>query len=170
MPTKFVIIRCEDGARSRHTAALLEGSKTAHLHQLAQAGAAGVIRQIADQDPGDPAMLHRGLLGLDPHDADLTAARCYAASANITLEPGETAWCCDFVTQHDGVIIDPEAGRIPTKESEVLLQALEEQLGAEGRRWELGSGPHHVLVTRDPALATRGGHAVRSPHRLLGRD
>ena len=170
MATKFVIVRCEDGARNRQTAALLEGSRTTHLHQLAQAGAAGVIRQTADQDPGDPALLHRGLLGLDPHDVELATARCYAASANITLEPGETAWCCDFVTQHEGLIIDPEAGRIPTKESDVLLQALEEQLGAEGRHWETGSGPHHVLVTRDPALAARRGSGVRSPHRLVGRE
>lgn len=167
---KFVIIRCEDGGRGRQTAALLEGSKTAHLQQLAQAGAAGVLRHAGEHEPGDPSLLHRGLLGLDPQDADVAAARCYTASANISLKPGETAWCCDLVTQHDGHVIDPEAGRITTKESEALLQTLEEHLGAEGRHWATGSGPHHVLITRDPALTAERGHGVRSPHRLVGEE
>ena len=167
---KYVILRCEDGARNRQTAALLEGAKTAHLQQLAQGGAAGVLRHAAEYDHGDPALLHRGLLGLDPQDVDVAAARCYTASANIAMEPGETAWCCDLVTQHEGVLIDPEAGRITTKESDLLVKALDEHLGAEGRRWATGSGPHHVLITRDPALAAERGHAVRSPHRLVGQE
>lgn len=144
---------------------LLEGAKTAQLQQLAQAGAAGVIRQQRRGLGIDRLRVHHELLGLAPRET--AAGSWYAASVNLALSEGETAWCCDFVTQRDGKIIDPMAGRISTKESEVLLHALDEQLGSDTRRWEAGEGSHHVLVVRDPSLSGERPPAIPSPEQLL---
>jgi 2,3-bisphosphoglycerate-independent phosphoglycerate mutase len=170
---KYVILRCEDGGPpAGRTAGLLEGAKTSHLHQLAQAGAAGLIRPQARAGRGDALdrfHLHRTLFGLERSDAGAAAGRCYADAAGVTLEPGETAWGCELVTQRDGRIVDPTAGNIPTQESGPLLQALDDELSSETRRWEPGAGPHHVFVTRDPALAAGAKRAVASPECLVGR-
>ena len=100
---KYVILRCEDGAPAGgRTAGLLEGAKTSHLQQLAQAGAAGLIRPQARAGRGDALdrfHLHRTLFGLERSDAGAAAGRCYADAAGVTLEPGETAWGCELVTQ-----------------------------------------------------------------------
>lgn len=164
---KYVVIRCEDlGIPSRETAPLLEGAKTAHLQQLAQAGAAGLGKLGAPKHHGviDRLRLHQALLGLDTSQPGTAPGGWYAAAAGVSLEPGETAWCCDLVTQHDGRITDPGAGRIPTKESELLIQALDERLGSDTRRWEVGHSSHHVLVVRDePANIP-----VPSPELLIG--
>ena len=128
---KYVIIRCEDDAPgSGQTASLLKGAKTSHLQQLAQAGAAGTIQPQGNSPRLDRFDLHRALFGLGPHDPEAAAGRCYAASVNRTLAEGETAWCCELVTHRDGKIVDPTAGGIPTKESEVLIHALDEELGS----------------------------------------
>ena len=167
---KYVIIRCEDNSSgSDQTAALLDGAKTLHLQHLAQAGAAGTIPAHGNPPGLDRFDLHRALFGLGPHDPEAAAGRCYAASINRTLAEGETAWCCELVTHRDGRIVDPTAGGIPTKESEVLIHALDEELGSETRQWEVGRGPHHVLVVRDPALGADGHAAVRSAEALTGQ-
>ncbi len=167
---KYVIVRCEDLVREHpDVASLLEGAKTAHLQHLAQAGAVGIVRPRANERTVDRLQLHRGLFGLGPQDPAAAPAQCYAASMNLTPWDGATAWCCEFITHHDGRIIDPTAGRIPTKESRVLLQALNEQLGSDSRRWEVGDASHHLLIVRDPALQANSHTLVRSPEQLVGQ-
>lgn len=166
---KYVIVRCEDHVpSSRNPAPLLEGAKAAHLQQLAQAGAGGLIRPRVQAGAPGRFELHRGFFGLGPHDPEPSAGRCCAASVNRRLDPGETAWCFDFITQRDGVVIDPTAGRITTRESEMLIQALEDQLGSETRDWDIGQGPHHLVVVRDAVLAG-GRAALAEPEQLVGR-
>ena len=90
---KYVILRVEDYAPSDgRTAALLDGAKTLHLQHLAQAGAVGLIRHKGDPPGIDRAQVHRALFGLEPHAAEASPGRCYAAGANVELAEGETAW------------------------------------------------------------------------------
>ena len=162
---KHIVIRCEDRAPAEQAlSSLLDGAKTPALLQLAQAGAAGRLRWPGAQ-PADRFALHQALLGLEAWPAGW----CYAAAANVQLEPDETAWCCDLVTQRDGQIIDPSAGGIASIESRILLQSLDQQLSSDIRRWEPGEGGHHVLVTSDPALRADEGTAVPSAAVLAGQ-
>ena len=166
---KYIILRCEDFARSGGpAAALLEGAKTAHLQQLAQAGAIGLIGRHGKPPAVDRFHLHRALFGLGPQDVDAAPARCYAASVNLQLAPGETAWCADLMTHQDDRIIDSTAGNIPTKESEVLIHSLNERLGSATQRWEVGDGPHHLFVVSGSPLGTNGQWSGRAPELLVG--
>ena len=166
---KYVVIRCEDAAPAPlHAASLWEGAKLPHLQQLAQAGAAGLIRKAKKPAAFSGLELHHGLFGLGAQESGAAPARCYAASVNLQLAPGETAWCCELATQQNGRIDDPTAGGIPTKEGELLIQALNDRLGSETRRWEVGHGSHHLLVTRDDALRLARPSALRPPELLLG--
>ena len=166
---KYVIIRCEDGARGdRNTAALLAGAKTSALQQLAQAGAAGTIRPAEKRAAIDRWAIHRGLFGLAPQEELATAGDCYAASVGLTLADGETAWCCELTTQQDGRLIDPTAGQITTKESAVLIQALNAQLGSETQRWELGDGSHHLMIAHDASLRPDRRADLPPPELLAG--
>ena len=167
---KYVILRCEDQAPYREqTATLLAGAKTTHLQLLAQAGAAGAIRFRSDPPAIERMRCHRALFGLGPLDLEGLPGRCYAAGANLQLEEGETAWCCELVTQRDGQIVDDTAGRISPKESHILIQALDEALGSDTRRWDTGQGRHHVLITRDATLGSVGETTLDPPELLLGQ-
>jgi 2,3-bisphosphoglycerate-independent phosphoglycerate mutase len=175
----YIIIRCEDHARARErTPSLLEGAKMSYLQHLAQAGAAGVIRPPASRGRtrrGDIAIdrfsLHRALLGLGAQDAEAAPGPCAAAGADLQLAPDDTAWCCELLTHQDGKIVDPTGGRITTKESAALLHTLNERLGSEMLRWEVGADAHHVLVLDDPLLVDVDWRASsRSPELLVGRS
>ena len=176
---KYVIIRCEDVAKfGPHTTSLLEGAKTSHLQQLSQAGAAGLIRTqpagnllgLRPRSAIDRPGILAGLVGLSAEDPDAAAGRWYAAAAQHRAGPDEIAWCCDLVTQQDGIVVDATAGDITTKESQVLADALNNQLGSDTRRWSVLDGPQLVLITRDPALAPDRRAVLPSPGLLLGQD
>lgn len=167
---QYVIVRCEDYARAgSDLAALLAGAKATHLQHLAQAGAAGVLRHRPDEPAIDRFELHRALVGLLPNDPEAAAGACCAAGINLNLVPEETGWCCELVTQHDGVIIDPTAGNISAEEGEALIRGLNGQLGSQARRWEVGHGAHHVFVATDAALQARDEAAVPAAELLVGR-
>ena len=166
-----VILRIEDLSRAaEQTTSLLEGAKTAFLQQLSQAGACGTIRRGPRAETLDRFRLHQGLVGMAQSDPDVSPGQCYADGANVRLADGETAWCCELVTQRDGVVIDPTAGNIPTKESRMLIQALNTQLGSKTRRWELGEASRHLLIAHDPALEGNALPSVNSPEWLIGRS
>ena len=168
---KYVIIRCEDLSRaSGQAASLLAGAKTSSLQQLSQAGAGGTIRRRSSAGAIDRFQMHRGLLGVGPKDPEASPGECYADGANVRLADGETAWCCELMTQHDGIVIDPTAGNIPTKESRVLIQDLNEQLGSDIRRWEVGEASRHILVVHDPALEGNELPLAGHPELLVGRS
>lgn len=118
----------------------------------------------------DRIQLHRSLLGVGPGDPEAAPGSCYAAGADLDLTPGATAWCCDFVTQQESTIVDPTAGRIPTKESEVLLKAVQDRFGSEVRRWVVGRDSHHVLIDQDAALGGREHPSAPSPEVLVGQS
>lgn len=167
---KYVILRCEDGGGSRGSgASLLEGARMAHLHQLGHAGAVGLIVQRKGMTALERVHVHRALFGLAPADPDASPGQCYAASMNRQLAPDETVWCCEFMTQRDGRVVDPTAGAIPTKEAGILIHALEDELGSDTRTWELGQDSHHILVVRDPALRANGQPQVLSPEHMVGQ-
>lgn len=167
---KYVIIRCEDDAGpSARATALLEGAKVTHLQQLAQAGAAGTLPPPRNTAGVERFALHRALFGLGPQDAEAAAGWCCALQLETPLAAEETAWCCELVTQRDGRLMDASAGHIPTKESEALVAALNDQLGSDVRRWVLGQGARHLLVTRNLDGASPSARGLPGPEQLLGQ-
>lgn len=159
-----VIVRVEDHARGEH-ASLLEGAKATHLQHLSQAGAAGALGRKT-KDALDRLDVHRGLLGVAADDPSAQPARWYALDRNVTLPVDATAWCCELITHADGKVADATAGRITTRESEALIATLNDQLGSDQRRFHLGEGSRHLLITRDPQLS--GEDRMRAPEQLIG--
>ncbi len=167
---KHVIVRCEDGAGvPRQVETLLEGAHLNTLHQLAQAGAAGLLAPSSNRGGAiDRVAAHQALLGLDPDEPDAAPGRWYAAGLGLPFGEHETAWCCDLITHRDGAILDPTAGRIPTKESAALVKALNARAGSTACRWIVGEGPCHLLVTAHAALRA-DPQPIRSAELLVGR-
>ncbi len=170
---KYVVVRCEDGARpSKQIPPLLEVAKVPHLQQLAQSGAVG---RIASSDRSRTASLNRfelcrGLFGLGPLEAEARPGRCYAAELNVSLSAEETAWCCEFVTRQDDIILDATAGGITTRESRQLIDALNERCSSTGWRWVIGTGSHHLFIAGDARLHLHRMPMTSPPESLVGEN
>lgn len=170
---KYLIIRCEDRAQAgEQVPSLLEGSKVAHLAQLSQSGCAGLIqgKKRADESCSgiDRLQIHRGLLGLTLENQHALPGACYAAQGGIKIDDGKTAWCCEFVTAHDNKIIDPVGGKISSKESTMLVETLNEQLGSDTRRWVALQDSHSLFLTSDLLFLADGKPPIQPPEMLVG--
>lgn len=164
---RLIILRCEDAAKGAPDTGLLDGAKMPHLQQLAQAGAGGRVQPKGRRPLVDRLALHRALLGAADQSGG-EPGRWYAAASGVPEVPADrTAWCCELMTQRDGVVADAAAGHIPTKESQALIQALNDALGSETQRWVLGNGPHHVLLAGQEALPVPKG-ALALPEAMIG--
>lgn len=171
---KYLIIRCEDLAQaSKHVPSLLEGSKASHLHQLAQAGSAGLVRPKNNTDGDysgiDSLQMHRGLLGSALKDPHTLPGACYATQGDVKLRDGETAWCCELVTQRDDKIIDSTAGKITSNESAALIKTLNDQLSSDTRRWATLQNSHSLFLTTDLLFLSDGNPSIDPPEMLKGR-
>ncbi len=148
---KTLIVRCEDKAiPGDKELPLLGSAKYQQLSQWAQSGIVGRIRP-GKQSAGLDG-IYRGLLGLKADNPLAKTGLWYAAAANINLGHNESAWCCDFVTEEDGSVVDASAGQIPSLESQELIQALEDHLGSDARHWQSGESYRNLLIVRDSAL------------------
>lgn len=167
---KYLVVRCEDLApASEQLAPLLEGAKLARLHELAQTGAGGLCRLDRRSPAGwmDRFGLHRTLLG-GAGEAAPAGGRCYAESAEVRIGERDIVWSCDLMTQRDGVVVDPAGGRISTKESAVLIEALQSALGSDTRRWQAAEGATHLFVSRGKELDARTGAGLPPTDLLVG--
>jgi len=117
----------------------------------------------------DRLRLHHALLGLQLNDPEAAPGWWYARSVGHEPASGETVWCCEFMTHQDGHVIDVTAGNITTKESDELVQALNERLGSEQLRWVTGHGPHQLLIARDPSMGAESAVPRCAPDRLMGQ-
>ncbi|MBI2885389.1 MAG: hypothetical protein HYY15_04365 [Candidatus Omnitrophica bacterium] len=182
----LLILRVQDANTTPSGRSLLEGAKLAALHQAARGGAVGLLKSArrwpaaarsSSAAASDPMSAHGAWLGASSASArpnsfsPIGPGRCYAAGMNAALGPDDIAWCCELVTQHEGRLLDPTAGAIRTAEAAPLIDALNAHCGNAQRRWIVGEGSHHLLVTPRAALEGILGRPGRlePPEGLVGR-
>jgi len=160
-----------DGAADRPSDALnghtpLEVARLPHMDRIATEGRLGTVQTIPRKlDPGsDVAIL--SLLGYDPTKHYTGRAPLEAVARHIPLESDDWVFRCNLVTVADEEMVDYSAGHITSQEAEVLIAALQDQLGSETVRFYAGVGYRHLLVVRGEAFKVR----TVAPHDIMGES
>jgi 2,3-bisphosphoglycerate-independent phosphoglycerate mutase len=142
----------------------LEAAATPHMDRVASRGELGLARTIPPgMEPGSD-IANLAIMGYDPATQHTGRAPLEAAALGVTLKPDEVAFRCNLVTlraEAGGFYMeDYAAGHITSEEAKVLIQALEEQLGANGRHFYPGVSYRHLLVwdRGDPGWKTYPPH------------
>ncbi len=151
---KYAVI-LPDGAADEPVGTLdgktpLDAANTPHMDWVAMNGRQGCVRTVPDGFlPGsDVATL--SLLGYDVRTDYQGRAPLEAAAQNLTAKPGEMIFRCNFVTIVDGAMADFTAGHIGTKESQALIDALNEVLGNESCRFHSGVSYRNLMIATPP--------------------
>ena len=167
---KYAIV-IPDGAADRPSDALnghtpLEVARLPHMDRIATEGRLGTVQTIPRKlDPGsDVAIL--SLLGYDPTKHYTGRAPLEAVARHIPLESDDWVFRCNLVTVADEEMVDYSAGHITSQEAEVLIAALQDQLGSETVRFYAGVGYRHLLVVRGEAFKVR----TVAPHDIMGES
>ncbi|MDD5438562.1 MAG: cofactor-independent phosphoglycerate mutase [Candidatus Omnitrophica bacterium] len=152
---------------------VLEVANTTFMDKVVASGAIGLVTTIPPgMTPGsDVAAL--SILGYDPRVYYKGRGPLEAANLGVTLGANEVAFRCNTVTVSDNKMVDYSAGHIKTKESQILINELEKQLGSETVRFYPGISYRHLMVMKAASQKEADGLCkvkCTPPHDIAGKD
>ena len=149
----------------------LETANTPTMDSLSRNGELFRLQTIpAGMQPGSD-IANLSLLGYEPQDFYTGRAPLEAASMGIELAEGETAYRCNLVSlKKNGpdslIMVDFSAGHIPTAESNILINGLQEELGSDICHFYPGISYRHLLVYKNDLADL----VTVPPHDYIGSD
>ena len=151
----------------------LEVAHHPNLDWIAREGVTGWAHTIPKGFPPGSDVGCMSVFGYDPRRYHTGRAPLEAAAQDIRLTPGQVAFRCNTLTVEDGVMADHSADHITSEESHQLIDAVSQQLGAEGARYYPGVSYRHLaVVTSDECRVTSQELAniqCTPPHDILGK-
>lgn len=147
----------------------LEVSRTPNLHFFAKIGRIGTVRHVPDRLEPAPHVSVFSLFGYDPKKYANGPGPLEAANLELKLEENEVAFRMNLVTESGGMLADPTAGHVTTREAKALIALLNKKLASEFVRFFAGEGHRHIAVVKD----SRGFEALRAvspvPETIVGK-
>ncbi|HNX90755.1 MAG TPA: cofactor-independent phosphoglycerate mutase [Candidatus Omnitrophota bacterium] len=124
----------------------LEAADTSRMDTIARKGVVGTVKNVPRGMIPASDVANLSILGYDP--AKYYCGRGPLEAANIGIELGEcdVAFRFNTVTVSDGKMVDYSAGHISSKESAVLVDALNKKLGSKKYRFYAGVSYRNLLV------------------------
>jgi 2,3-bisphosphoglycerate-independent phosphoglycerate mutase len=127
----------------------LEMAKVPNLQYLAKVGRVGQVRLAADRFEAFSEVTLLNLLGYEADKVYTGLGPIEAANLDLQLEDNEVAFRMNFITEADGRMADPTAGRIPTKEAKALVNFLNKKVANDFVRFFAETEYRHVAVIKD---------------------
>jgi len=149
----------------------LEAASTPTIDRICQNGELFRLQTIpTGMQPGSD-IANLSLLGYKPQEFYTGRAPLEAASMGIKLGEGETAYRCNLVTLKktgsDSItMVDFSAGHIPTAESGILINGLQEELGSYIFHFYAGISYRHLMIYRN----SLSGLITVPPHDYIGQN
>jgi 2,3-bisphosphoglycerate-independent phosphoglycerate mutase len=149
----------------------LETANTPTMDNLSRNSELFRLQSIpTDMQPGSD-IANLSLLGYEPHDFYTGRAPLEAASMGIELAAGETAYRCNLVSlEKNGpdslTMVDFSAGHIPSAESNILINELQEKLGSDLFHFYPGISYRHLLIYKN----NLSDLVTVPPHDYIGRN
>lgn len=140
------------------------------MNMMAREGVVGRVNTVPDGFPPGSDVAGMSLFGYDPATYYSGRASIEAFGMGIHMGSDDVAYRCNLVhiASRNGVDImgDYSGGHISTDEAKILIQVLNDSLGAEDLRFYPGVGYRHIMIWS-------GGewHALTTPpHDITGKE
>ena len=149
----------------------LETANTPTMDSLCRSGELFRLQTIpTGMQPGSD-IANLSLLGYEPQNFYTGRAPLEAASMGIELAADETAYRCNLVSlEKNGpdslIMLDFSAGHIPTAESNILINGLQEELGSDLFHFYAGISYRHLMICRN----NLAGLVTVPPHDYIGKN
>lgn len=149
----------------------LDAAKKPNMDYLAQHGTVGLARTVPEgMSPGsDTANL--SVIGYDPRVCYTGRSPLEAVSMGIEMGPNDLSYRCNVVelsdteNYEDATMIDYSCEEIPTEESTVLINFLNEHFQTETMHLYPGVSYRHCLLLKD----AKPGSTCTPPHDITGK-
>jgi len=172
---KYLVI-VYDGMADRKIPAL--GNKTPMMvakkpmmDSLTRRAVCGTVSNVPEGMVPESDTANLAILSYDPKIYSKGRSPLEAVSMGIEMQPDETAYRCNIVTiseeeeYDDKIMLDHSADEITTAEADVLIHALDEQLGNEMRKLYTGVSYRHCLIWKNG----NDTFPFMRPHDIIGK-
>jgi 2,3-bisphosphoglycerate-independent phosphoglycerate mutase len=147
----------------------LEAARTPNMDFIARHGTLGRAKTIPDNmNPGsDVATI--SILGYDPEKFYTGRGPLEAQNLGITLDDEDVAFRCNLVTVSADRLIDYSAGHISSKEAEVLIKFIDQNLGSERIKFYPGVSYRNIMLFKNGAQERLQDLSSKAPHDIAGQ-
>lgn len=147
----------------------LEVAQKPNIDALAQKGFCGLVKSIPNGLPPGSDTANLSVMGYDPRIYYTGRSPLEAVSMGISLSLTDVTYRCNIVSLSEDevyencVMEDYSCDEIPTEESEVLIQYLDEAFRQDGMKLYSGISYRHCLVLKN----AKDGCDTTPPHDIL---
>lgn len=149
----------------------LEAARTPTLNKLAPVSELGLCKTVPDGFKPGSDVANMSVLGFAPQKYYTGRSPLEAVSMGIKLAPTDITLRCNLVTLSDEddfaqkTMLDYSAGEITTEEADILIKAVQAELGSESFAFYSGISYRHCLVAKNGVT----GHDLTPPHDISDR-
>ena len=142
------------------------------MDMLAKKSFVGTVSNVPEGMVPESDTANMAILSFDPKIYSKGRSPLEAVSMGIEMKPDETAYRCNVVTlteeqknYEDRIILDHSADEISTAEADLLIKALEENMGDDIRKFYTGISYRHCLIWKNG----NDTYNFMRPHDILGK-
>ena len=154
---KYLVLLC-DGAADYPIEALgnktvLEVSDKPTINMLAKKSIAGLVSNVPEGMVPESDTANLAVMSYDPKQYSKGRSPLEAMSLGLEMSPTDTAYRCNVVTlgnpgdtevpYEDKIMIDHGADEITTAEADILIKAIQAEMGDEMRHFYTGVSYRH---------------------------
>jgi len=143
----------------------LEVANKPNIDELTLKGRTGQLKTIPEElNPGSD-VANMGIFGYDPLKYYSGRGPLEAGSMGIKVSNDDIIFRCNFITEHNGIMDDFNAGHISSEEAAILINDLNEYFSSDGKFYP-GVSYRHLFIRKDPKLKDL---ITRPPHDIFGQ-
>lgn len=140
-----------------------------NLHRIAAEGRTGSVQTLPEGMPAGGEVSYLSMLGYDPVKHPAGAGEFMARALDVEIKDDEVPLCCDFIilqsSHNDMIVKDFTAAQLSDADARTLIEALQENVVAEGAvRFLPGKGYHNLMVMQADPFPYR----LQPPNELIG--
>ena len=151
----------------------MEAANAPNMDMIARKGVVGMAKNVPGGMTPASDVANLSILGYDPRKYYCGRGPLEAANLGVDLTENDVAFRFNTVTVFDDKMVDYSAGHITTKETAVLVDLLDKELGTERFRFYTGTSYRNLLVVRcdSPEEADHlSGVQCYPPHDILDQS
>jgi 2,3-bisphosphoglycerate-independent phosphoglycerate mutase len=127
----------------------LMAAHTPNIDTLCKMGTTGLLKSVPDSLPPGSEVANMMIMGYDAETYYQGRGVLEAAALGIDIEESDLVMRCNLITTEADTLVNHSAGHISTEEADMLIQALNENIGNDDIRFYTGVSYRHVLVIKN---------------------
>ncbi|HEC70017.1 MAG TPA: cofactor-independent phosphoglycerate mutase [Candidatus Omnitrophica bacterium] len=146
----------------------LEVAETPNMDYLAKEGLIGRVKTIPKGFNPSSDVANLSLLGYEPEKYYTGRGPLEAANMGIELSSKDVAFRCNLITEVDGILSDYSAGHISNRETQIIIEILNKNLGSSQIRFFPGVSYRNLMVFKDGLELNLQNLKTFPPHDIMG--